>query len=211
MGARVDLMVATPDRLWTKWVGAGSGSATIYDLAPRAGGYVIELGPPAEGLVPYVLTATRAPPDVAKDAEPNDVPALALPIDADAPTTIGRLATSDDRDLYRLDVPDDAELRLRTLRLVTLDGSERRLCLYGSDGSTALQCRSDARNVALRDLLLAPGAYYVEVGGPASLESPYRLRLDEPSPTTRRRRLTHSTPTSASAGASWTERWTSTG
>jgi hypothetical protein len=176
VGSALVLTLRSPDGadLATAYLDA-RGRATLPDLRLEPGPWQLIVSGGGDDPVPYVLT-TGVGPAVA-DPEPNDLATLAIPFDAASGVIRGRLFPGGDRDRYLLTIPDGELPVMRDLKLLGGDDAQRSLCLSTSEGRD-LQCRNGAGGLALRSMVLAPGAYVITVGGDADADRPYLLRLD---------------------------------
>ncbi|MFN8620889.1 MAG: VWA domain-containing protein [Chloroflexota bacterium] len=152
------------------------GTATLADLVLPAGRWDLLVSGAGDSPTAYGLNAVQGPLD--GDAEPNDRVGQELLIDPAAGPVKGRLWPADDRDRYRLVIPEGATPVLRDFKLLGGRGIRRSLCLEGPDGSD-LQCRDGTGGVALRSLDLRPGTYALRITGDASPDHGYVLRIDE--------------------------------
>jgi hypothetical protein len=177
VGANVTLTLAGPDGAHLAAAPSDAlGSARLVDLRLEPGDYGIVLSGGADTPLPYLLRA-RASPGLA-DAEPNDRPSLAIPLDPEAPLARGRLFPAYDTDTYRLDIDAAEGAVLRDVRLIWPGGIRRQLCLTLAD-STTLQCRDGHDGIILPSLGLPAGEYYLAVSGEPDAERRYLLRVDE--------------------------------
>jgi len=152
------------------------GAMALHDLVLPAGDYLLRVAPWTDGPFPYRLEATLADAlDV--DPEPNDDPALAVPLDPATLAVRGRLTTADARDRFAWTVDDQLAGRLLDVRLVGRDRLHRELCLEDAEGQD-IQCRSGDQGVVLTGLHLRPGRYLIEVSGDPAPWSRYLLRVD---------------------------------
>ncbi len=152
----------------------------IRDAALTPGQYTIWVNRTNEETFPFTLSAR--PEDEVFDPEPNDQLTQAVPL-ASGETVSGRLArVSQDEDLYQLAVSGSAA-DLRDVRLEWDGLAARELCVLDGDGNQ-LQCRQGPGPLALPNLELAAGTYFVEVRGAVDPEQPYRLSVSEARPRT---------------------------
>ena len=152
------------------------GKVLMPDLRLAAGRYILYLSPKSDGPYPYALSVASAQSPVG-DAEPNDTPDVAIPLDPANPVARGRLFPYSDKDDYSLTVDDTLAGSLLDIRLIWRSGLERGLCLF-DDKDVQLQCTSGSTSVALQDLLLPAATYTVEVTGDPSPSDEYLLRVD---------------------------------
>ena len=153
---------------------SAAGVVVLADLALDPAEYTIVVPRISGDDSSYRIRVTADEPVF--DAEPNDRPEWAIPID-DGVTTTGRLARSGrDEDLFELRVAPGDE-RLRDVHLRSTSEKDRELCLLDADAA-ALQCRRAVGDVALRDLGLRPGTYRLLVRGSSDADGGYELEID---------------------------------
>ena len=158
------------------------GLAVIHDLKLPAGTYAVSVTPSSTTPSPYVIHSEidRA---AGIDPEPNDDKAHAVPLDPAGGVASGRLASSGDRDDYRLHV--DATLAATQMDLHLVAGGtpapNHELCLVDA-GGVELQCRHGTGDLRLSDLVLPIGDYVVDLSGDASLDDGYQLGVEASGP-----------------------------
>ncbi len=176
VGSPVTMTLRDPDGEDVATAGLDAlGYAMLPDLQLRPGTWLLGVFWGPDQPSPYAITTTLGPR--LGDAEPNDPTSRAIAFDPGTGTARGRLAPAGDRDRYRLTIPAADPRILRDLKLLGGGDLRRTLCLGTADGLD-IQCRDGLGAVALRSLVLAPGDYLVTVGGDASADDPYVLRLD---------------------------------
>lgn len=153
----------------------------LYDLAFAPGQYYLEIRPQAEQATPYLLSIVQADAPVG-DVEPNNEQQFASPLDPANPIVKGRLAATDDIDLYRLTVNDELAGSLIDLRVLTTSENNRRICLTSVELGTDLKCAEGPGGAVISNLLLPRGDYVVRISGSTDADDQYILRFDLTSP-----------------------------
>ncbi len=153
----------------------------LYDLAFPPGTYSIEIRPPMDRPTPYILTIEPGDRPVG-DIEPNNEQQFASVLDPANPVVTGRLAATDDIDLYRLVVDDKLAGSLLDMKVLTRSQLNRRICLTSVELGTDLKCAEGPGGAAITNLLLPRGDYIVRVSGETDPEDKYILRFDLTTP-----------------------------
>lgn len=180
LGDVLTLTVADPDGIPMVVQGSDpDGRAILADLALPPATYRLQIDASGSPTAPYLLTAAGEPPGDG-DAEPNDDPLRALPIEVGS-TANGRIARTGDVDVFRFDIDDASATVLLDARLMWFGPSRRTLCLVPweeTGTATELKCVEGYGGLAISGLSLAPGAYALAVKGEVDPTDPYYLRVE---------------------------------
>ena len=144
--------------------------------ALKAGAYTLKLWHNGSGGSYQVRVATVSS-SLAADAEPNNTPATALPLDAQGGRVSGHLgygdtSPADSVDYYRFTLPSAGALAFTLSADATLPASGRGYTVYGSDGSSVVRdlSRLDAGTY---HVAVYADTYYVQGYGGYTLQSSF--------------------------------------
>ncbi|MDQ2683413.1 MAG: hypothetical protein M3Y37_07790, partial [Chloroflexota bacterium] len=150
---------------------------SLFDLAFAPGKYSLAVGPNSTVPTPYLVRIMKEPMPVG-DVEPNDEPAYAAVLDPANPVVKGRLASTNDVDLYRLGVDDQLAGSLLDLKVLTRSEISRQVCLASVETGLDLKCADGPGGAAITNLLLPRGQYIVRITGEADPNDEYIMRFD---------------------------------
>ena len=173
---------ASGSRLYSSGVDT-NGTSHLPDVGLAPGVYSLTIQSSSDVAVRWIASASATTPrDPSLEDEPNEgLENLAtLTFDGDGAAISGRLAarpSPGDTDHYALVIDDRLANRLIDLRLLWQGPIARRLCLIGAAGEQ-LRCADGETGLAINDLVLTAGTYFLRVTGQPDPTIPYVLKVD---------------------------------